>query len=112
MWDELTMKKIHEFDIVRKSIDGKVGSVDVYDVINENIQAGVRIVKRNSDVPKRTHKHPERQLLYIIEGTAEITNGKENFSLKPGDFVLLESNEEHYVTTSDSDVKVFEIKYP
>ena len=106
------MKKIHEFEIVRKSIDGKVGSVDVYDIIDENIQAGVRIVKSNSDVPKRTHKHPERQLLYVIEGTAEITNEKETFSLKPGEFVLLESNEEHYVKTGDSEAKLFEIKYP
>ncbi|MHA1927656.1 MAG: cupin domain-containing protein [Candidatus Thorarchaeota archaeon] len=106
------MKKIHELDIVRKNIDGKVGSVDVYDVIDENIQAGVRIVKSNSDVPTRTHRHPERQLLYVIEGTAEITNGKETFSLNPGDFVLLESNEEHYVETGDSEAKLFEIKYP
>ena len=105
------MKKIHEFEIVRKNIDGIFGSVDVYDIIDENIQAGVRIVKSNSDVPTRTHKHPERQLLYVIEGTAEITNEKETFSLKPGDFVLLESNEEHYVRTSDSEAKLFEIKY-
>ncbi len=106
------MKKIHESEIVQKSIDGRVGSVDVYDVIDENIQAGVRIVKRNSDVPARTHRHPERQLLYVLEGTAEITNGKETFSLKPGDFVLIESNEEHYVKTGDSEAKLFEIKYP
>ena len=106
------MKKIHELEIVHKNFEGKVGSVDVYDIIDENIQAGVRIVKSNSDVPKRTHRHPERQLLYLIEGVAEITNEKETFSLKPGDFVLLESNEEHYVITGDSEAKLFEIKYP
>lgn len=106
------MRKIHELEIVRKNFEGKVGSVDVYDIIDENIQAGVRIVKSNSDVPKRTHRHPERQLLYLIEGAAEITNEKETFSLKPGDFILLESNEEHYVITGDSEAKLFEIKYP
>ena len=106
------MKRIHESEITPKIIDGKVGSVDAYDIIDESIQAGARIVKSNSDVPKRTHKHPERQLLYVIEGTAEITNEKETFSLKPGDFVLLESNEEHYVRTGDSEAKLFEIKYP
>jgi hypothetical protein len=47
------MKKIHESEIVQKRIDGKVGSVDVYDVIDENIQSGIRIVKSNSDVPRR-----------------------------------------------------------
>lgn len=106
------MKKIHEFEIERKTFDGTVGSVDVYDVIDENIQAGVRIVKSNSDVPKRTHKHSERQILYLIDGEANITNEKETFSLKPGDFILLEANEEHYVSTGDSDAKLFEIKFP
>ncbi len=106
------MKKIHEFEIVRKNIDGKVGSVDVYDIIDENIQAGIRIVKSNSDVPTRIHRHPERQIIYVIEGSAEITNETETFALRPGDFVILEANEEHYVKTSDDEVKVFEVKFP
>ena len=106
------MKKIHEFEIVRKNISGIKGTVDVFDAVEEEILAGIRIVKKNSDVPTRPHKHPERQLIYVIEGTAEITNEKVTFNLKPGDFVFLESNEEHYVRTGDSDVKVFEIKYP
>lgn len=106
------MKKVHEFEIVPKIITGKTGSVDVLDAIEEEIQAGVRILRKNSDVPSRPHKHPERQLIYVIEGTAEITNEKVTFNLKPGDFVFLESNEEHYVRTGDSEIKVFEIKYP
>ena len=106
------MKKIHEFEIVRKNINGKVGSVDVYDIIDENIQAGIRIVKSNSDVPARIHRHPERQIIYVIEGSAEITNETETLALRPGDFVILEANEEHYVKTNDDEVKVFEVKFP
>ncbi len=106
------MKKIHEFEIVPYKIIGKIGSVDAFDAIEEKIQAGVRVVKKNSDVPTRPHKHPERQLIYVIEGTAEITNEEVIFNLKPGDIIFLESNEEHYVKTGDSEVKVFEIKYP
>lgn len=105
------MKKVHEFEIHPNVIEGKIGSVDAYDIIEEKFQAGIRIVKRNSDVPKRTHKHPERQIIYVIEGTAEITNEKETLHVKPGDFILLEANEEHYVKTSDNELKVFEIKY-
>ena len=103
------MKKIHELEILRKVIEGKTGFVDVYDIIDENIQAGVRIVKKNSDVPKRTHKHPERQIIYVIEGTAEITNERETFKIEPGDFILFEANEEHYVMTKGEEL---EIKYP
>ncbi len=106
------MKKVHEFEIAPKNIAGKIGSVDAFDAIEEEMQAGVRIVKKNSDVPTRPHKHPERQLIYVIEGTAEITNKEVTFNLKPGDIVFLESNEEHYVKTGDSEIKVFEIKYP
>jgi len=105
------MKRIHESEITPKVIDGKVGSVDAFDIIDESIQAGIRIVKRNSDVPTRIHKHPQRQIMYVIEGSAEITNETETLALKPGDFVVLEANEEHYVKTTDEEVKVFEVKF-
>jgi quercetin dioxygenase-like cupin family protein len=106
------MKRIHESEISPKIIDGKVGSVDAYDIIDENILAGIRIVKRNSDVPTRNHSHPQRQIMYAVEGSAEITNNVETLTLKPGDFVILEANEEHYVMTDDEEFKVFEIKFP
>ena len=106
------MKRIHESEISPKIIEGRIGSVDVYDIIDEEIQAGVRIVKSNSDVPIRPHIHPQRQIIYVIRGSAEITNEKATLQLNPGDFVILEANEEHYVKTSDDEVKVFEIKYP
>ena len=106
------MKLIHESEISPKIIEGKIGSVDAFDIIDEEIQAGVRIVKPNSDVPTRPHIHSQRQIIYVIEGSAEITNEKETLQLNPGNFVVLEANEEHYVKTSDDEVKVFEIKYP
>ncbi|MBN2230970.1 MAG: cupin domain-containing protein [Candidatus Thorarchaeota archaeon] len=105
------MKKIHENEIHPSIILGKRGSVNAFDVITGTMTAGVRVIQRNSDVPTRPHIHSEKQLLYLIEGVADITNGKETLSLKPGDFVLLESNEEHYVITQDQEAKVFEIKY-
>ena len=106
------MKKVHESEITPKTIDGKIGTVNAYDILDESILAGIRIVPPNSDVPTRIHKHPERQIIYVIEGTAEITNPTETLKLKPGDFVVLEADEEHYVRTSDEEVKVFEIKFP
>ena len=44
------MKKVHEFEIVPKVIIGITGSVDAFDAIEEEILAGVRIIKQNSDV--------------------------------------------------------------
>ena len=105
------MKQIHESEISPKIINGKEGFVDAIDIIDETIQAGIRIVKKNSDVPTRIHKHPQRQIMYAVAGTAEITNTVETISVKPGDFVILDANEEHYVKTGDEDFKVFEIKF-
>ena len=106
------MKKVHESEITPKTIAGKIGSVNAYDILDESIQAGIRVVPPNSDVPTRTHKHSERQIIYVIEGTAEITNLVDTLQLSPGDFVVLETDEEHYVRTADEEVKVFEIKFP
>jgi len=106
------MKKINETEMTPGSIQGAKGIVDVYDVIQGELTAGVRIVRANSDVPTRPHIHPEKQVIYVISGTGKITNGKETFDLGPGDFVLLETNEEHYVKTDKEDLKIFEIKYP
>ena len=106
------MRKKSEKEIDPGRIDGTKGMVDVFDMIQGTLTAGVRIVKTNSDVPKKPHVHPEKQLMYVISGTGKITNGLDTVNVKPGDFVLLEENEEHYVLTDKDELKVFEIKYP
>ena len=73
------------------AIQGAKGVVDVYDVIQGKLTAGVRIVKANSDVPTRPHIHSQRQVIYVISGTGKITNGKETFDLNPGDFIILDA---------------------
>ena len=94
------------------SIQGDKGIVDVYDIVQGELTAGVRIVKADSDVPTRPHIHPEKQVIYVISGSGKITNGEETYDLNPGDFITLESNEEHYVMTDKDQLKVFEVKYP
>ena len=105
------MKKIHESSISVNRVEGSKGFVDIMDVVDGHITMGVRIVKPNSDVPQRIHKHQERQLIYLIEGKAQITDTKELISLVPGDFVLLETDEEHYILTGNTEAKLFEVRY-
>ncbi len=105
------MKKVSETDMTPRKVQGTKGSLDVYDIITGELTAGIRIIQADSDVPPRPHAHSEKQIIYVISGTAKITNGKETVDLNPGDFILLESNEEHYVTTQNDDLKVFEMKY-
>ncbi len=105
------MELVNERDIEPLHVDGDRGSVDVYDALSGPVVAGVRIVAPHSRVPRSPHSHPERQLIYVISGTAQITNGAETLQLRPGDHVLLEANEEHYVITADAPVKLFEVRY-
>ncbi|MFW9837763.1 MAG: cupin domain-containing protein [Candidatus Thorarchaeota archaeon] len=106
------MKKVSEKDMTPGSIQGEKGIVDVYDIIQEEVTAGVRVVQPNSDVPIRPHVHHERQVIYVISGSGKITNGKETFDLHSGDFIILSAEEEHYVITESEELKVFEVKYP
>jgi len=105
------MKKLNESSIKSSRVTGSIGHVDVMDAVSEPITAGVRIVSAHSDVPSRPHFHPEAQLIYVISGRAKITNGVETLIMEPGDFVLFEPHEEHYVITGDRDIKVFEVMY-
>ncbi|MBY8997299.1 MAG: cupin domain-containing protein [Candidatus Thorarchaeota archaeon] len=106
------MKKVRAADMTPGEIQGTRGTVEVYDIIQGDLTAGVRIVKADSDVPTRPHNHSEKQVIYVISGTGEISNGTKTFDLIPDDFILLESNEEHYVMTKNDDLKIFEVKYP
>ena len=106
------MKKLNEVEMTPGRINGARGTVDVFDVVEGKFTAGVRIVKPNSDVPRRPHSHPEKQIIYVISGSGKITNEKETFNLNTGDFILLDAYEEHYVITDKEVLKVFEVKYP
>jgi quercetin dioxygenase-like cupin family protein len=105
------MRKINEREIEGKVVRGLTGHVDTFDVIDDSPTIGVRVVAPNSEVPNRVHAHPERQVIYMISGEASLTNRMDTIELQPGDFAILEPNEEHYVITGDSDAKLFEVKF-
>ena len=106
------MRIVHELEVEAGVIEGSKGIVDVHDVVTDSITAGIRIVRPNSDVPKRPHSHAERQIIYLVSGYASITNGTETYTMKPGDFAILEAHEEHYVITGNEEAKVFEVRFP
>ncbi len=106
------MKKVNESTMKPGLILGLKGAADVFDVVQGELTAGVRIVRPESDVPERPHSHSQKQVIYVISGSGKITNGEETLDMFPGDFILLEPNEEHYVITEKEPLKVFEVKYP
>ncbi|MBD3407577.1 MAG: cupin domain-containing protein [Candidatus Lokiarchaeota archaeon] len=106
------MKRIPEKDIEGSRVKGIRGFVELYNIITLPFVAGVRIVSEDSEVPQRVHAHPEKQIIYVIEGNPMITNRMQTLHLKPGDFIILEPNEKHYIITENNLAKIFEIKYP
>jgi quercetin dioxygenase-like cupin family protein len=105
------MKKVSLKDMEPVIAEGERGSVHVFDPLPDEISAGVRVVGKDSDVPKKPHVHPEKQIIYVISGSGSITNGESTMDIEPGDFVTLDANEPHYVSTKDEDLTVFEVKY-
>ena len=105
------MQKISISEMTPVIAEGERGSVYVFDPVPDDISAGVRMVKKESEVPKKPHAHSEKQIIYVIEGSGKITNGEVTMDFKQGDFITLDANEPHYVSTDDEDLTIFEVKY-
>ncbi|MFQ6123031.1 MAG: cupin domain-containing protein [Candidatus Heimdallarchaeota archaeon] len=105
------MKIEHEDQLNMQILEGEKGSVTVKDFLKEKETIGIRIIPQNSIVPTRSHIHTERQVNYVIEGRAEVSNGIDAVLLKKGDFVFFESSEQHYFKTFESEIKLFEVKF-
>jgi len=105
------MRKIHESFIKPRRVTGTKGWVDVFDLMTEPLTMGIRVIPPKSDIPARKHAHPEAQVTYVISGTPKMTNLQVTLELRPGDFVVLESNEEHYVLTEKNKARLLEVKF-
>lgn len=105
------MRQVHESSIVPKRVMGSKGWVDVFDVLAEPLTMGIRIIPPKSDIPARKHVHPEAQVTYVVSGNPKITNTQVTLQLKPGDFVIIEPKEEHYVITEKNEARLLEVKF-
>jgi quercetin dioxygenase-like cupin family protein len=105
------MKQVHESSIEPKRVAGSKGWVDLFDIMTEPLTVGVRVIPPHSEIPTRKHAHSEAQVTYVLSGKPKITNTRITLQLQPGDFVVLEPNEEHYVISQESEVRLLEVKY-
>ena len=106
------MRVISEDNIEKKIVMGERGTVEMMNFLESpKMIIGTRTVRPNSWVPRKPHSHKLRQINYVIDGEPILTSGKESVKLKKGDFVLLESFEEHYYSTTDRPAHVFEVQF-
>jgi mannose-6-phosphate isomerase-like protein (cupin superfamily) len=103
---------INEKNIKETIVAGDVGRLEMRNIVEElELLVGIRTVMPNSVVPKKPHSHVRRQINYIVDGEPTVTNGKQTIQLKKGDFVLFGSFEEHYFSTTDKIMHVFEVQF-
>lgn len=107
------MKIINIKDLKGTSSPGERGEVIMIDCINEkNIVLGMREIGPNSIVPKRPHHHQLRQAMFVVQGTGVVTNGIEKYRFNPGDFILIDTDEEHYFESEGESVRMIEVRFP
>lgn len=105
------MRVLNENDIDGVLTEGQRGNVLKSDLIdNEDFLFGLRYFEPGALCPQKPHRHSLKQLNYIISGSGKVTNLKETLDLKPGDIILLDSNEEHYFETKEG-LRLVEIRY-
>lgn len=63
-----------------------------------------------SNLHERHHFHHNLEIKYVLEGSAELKIEEESFLLKQGDFVLINANKRHGVTTKTEDTLVSKLK--
>ncbi|MFQ6089065.1 MAG: cupin domain-containing protein [Candidatus Methanofastidiosia archaeon] len=100
----------NERDLKGLKVSGDRGEAVLKDFFTEDLVFGTRIIKMGSVVPKKLHKHKEKQINYIVYGEGEVTNGKETKNFKKGDFILFDSGEEHYFTAK-AEIHAIELKF-
>ena len=94
-------------------VEGQKGKIKIINFINdEELVFGLRIAGPATRPPKRIHRHPMRQVMYVIAGKGEVDNDKEVRVFEEGDFMYFDRNEEHYFDSYSSNLVMIEVQFP
>lgn len=72
---------------------------------------GRRIIKPHSEVPLQPHRHPERQVSYVLSGSVRVSDGRDEVELRPGDWLVVDPDELHVFRTGAEEVELLEVKF-
>lgn len=107
------MRVVNSSDLGSIDVEGQRGKIKVIDFLkDEHIQIGLRLAGQATRAPKKTHRHPMRQVMYVISGSGKVDNGKEIREFGEGDFMYFDKDEEHYFDSCSSDLVLIEIQFP
>lgn len=75
-------------------------------------QAMISIVRLEPDAIGTLHHHPEEQWGFMVEGAAVRTQGKQEISVKRGDFWRTPANVPHMIKAGPEGAVIFDIFAP
>ena len=107
------MRIVNSSDLGSIDVEGRRGIIKIIDFLNEeHIVFGLRIVGPSTGATKKPHRHPMRQVIYVISGNGKVDNGKEIRGFSEGDFIYFDKNEEHYFDGCSKDLVMIEAQFP
>jgi len=107
------MRIVNSSELGSIDVEGQKGKIKIIDFIkDEELVFGLRIAGPATCAPKKIHRHPMRQAMYVIAGKGTVDNGKEVREFQEGDFLYFDKNEEHYFDSCSSDLVMIEVQFP
>ncbi len=107
------MRIVNSSELGSVDVEGSKGKIKIIDFIKDsNLVFGLRIAGPATCAPKRPHRHPMRQAMYVISGEGAVDNGRETREIREGDFIYFDKNEEHYFDSCSSGLVMIEIRFP
>lgn len=102
-----------------KNIEGETlnfpsgGTVELKRIVNqEGLEARVASVTPGSEVPEKNHQHGGHEMLFVISGNAQFYDGQNTRSLEPGDSIVIEPFEQHWIVAGENGISLFELVWP
>lgn len=106
------MRIVNSSDLGSIDVEGQRGRIKVIDFLkDEHVEIGLRMAGPGTCAPRRPHRHPMRQVIYVISGGGKVDNGKEIREFSEGDFMYFDRDEEHYFDSCSSDLVMIEVQF-
>lgn len=106
------MRIFTSYDKMAEDVDGSEGAMKALDFVGEeDLKCGLRTIQANASPKVVANQGRLRRLIFVLKGSATITNGEYYEKITPGTFVLFEADEKPYYQTGDDELQVLEVAW-
>lgn len=106
------MRIFTSYDKMAEDVDGSEGAMQALDFVSEeDLQCGLRTIRPDSNPKVVPNEGTLRRLVFVLKGSATITNGEYYEKITPGTFVLFEPGEKPFYKTAEDELQVLEVAW-